>query len=932
MATLRIYLDNAEADYTAARDYNIEIWRAATTAATIGKTSGAYTTTIRLPLTARNSRLLRLPQSLSSIIATPRVMPARIEVDGHVVIAGTFRLNAVDLDANTANGNIISNAIDWAAAIGKKTLREIESMPAIPFWGMQTILARNAATSPANPQAAGPVTFPMVSYGNFFMPDKYTPGNSIGVTTYNPSDGFIDLDEPIAGADTYVTNRASNAHFDIGDYPGAVFVTHILRAIFADIGIQVGGSIFESDEFRRLAVLHTSQSGPQWPWSAIGRPSAFFNRKPSTPAEPRRYSSYIAARYDEWGGANRLVFGATVTGSDVYDGFRAAAAQAQTYGSYDGLPLYQQFMLVQHPRWLRLSDNHAFAIPNDTNYIAPATGRYTFTVSYDTQASYTVWNLQNTQSEQTYLRLIGRCDTPRVALAAVVGDPADWQQQFFDWARYGQYTRGDGNPNIFMDPAEYSELMDAIGQADGRMAQLQAAGIVPFLVDLRQGQTPTGSGGAGVSPGQTIGVYSWPGTTGGQTFTVDLEAGQALRLVVISVGLDTAPDNDFGASYWNQNFGQRARITNEVYFNEITMRVDSILKEDSTPYPTQLNPAMLLPDTIQQIDFVKDIFTLFNITALADTSGVLSLDSWQQAMLPFTEAYDLTGKSAARTGLKTFRDDPAAIQYEYTPDGRDDYWPATGLNANLTVPLTGNDSPTIIKTIKAAPTAHARYDVVVNTNWLVPNGPSDFNNAVQQVLASLWLPTIASQDALDRPQNDPQGNSLDYALHLVRVDGYTTMPEFTAIYSRAPFGADGYSGPGGGQTTRYTGIPHRVWSPQQAGGTDSEVNQPYTGYPTVNSYVAVSFFSPPATGPATDGNLAWPGNTGLYQRYYQRQAGLLTGSYQLEVDIILSPRDYTAIQGGRRPIILDDVMYYLAGLKGYSPLTGGHCRLTLTKI
>lgn len=188
------------------------------------KLTGSYTYDFTLPLTNRNKRIFHNIQDIQKV---KKFIDYDIDVyvDGTLVISGVFKVKEVNrLPFANVVGFITATKIGRLGDILLNTkLRDIKSFTAYDFNGMPDVLT------------------------NIDDDTNYTPLTSEFKFTY------------LAESFNQLLHGQSFYHYT--DFGISHFVAGIVKNIFADLGYDVDGDIFNDDTFNRLMLLYSNSNG-----------------------------------------------------------------------------------------------------------------------------------------------------------------------------------------------------------------------------------------------------------------------------------------------------------------------------------------------------------------------------------------------------------------------------------------------------------------------------------------------------------------------------------------------------------------------------------------------------------------------------------------------------------------------------------------------
>lgn len=236
----------------------------------VSSRGGEYSYTVQFPFTTNNSNIFKL----NNIYEEPNkfyrdnLYDSIIYVNSIKVFQGVFSINNFNRDI--IEGNFKSNNIAWVSLIGNKSLRDIESFDDYPFQGMITIYNNNldlydeSDENVFNHNRNYDVCFPLVAYGQYFIPyftktksyiDTSLYNNLIGSTYVNNYEVFNSTSNSIQGLTETVRFVSGELnHLDYADMPPSFYVVNILQKIFKDIGYAVNGTWINDPQVNRLII------------------------------------------------------------------------------------------------------------------------------------------------------------------------------------------------------------------------------------------------------------------------------------------------------------------------------------------------------------------------------------------------------------------------------------------------------------------------------------------------------------------------------------------------------------------------------------------------------------------------------------------------------------------------------------------------------
>lgn len=243
------------ADIGNAADFPFAISRQVMDFANATSQGGDHTYTIVFPPTKTNDNIFG-PQ-LAEVGAAKKFrsveqMHVEVFADGLRIFQGVPIVKSAGRDQGYAV-TLISDNIDWAATLQNKSLRDLKTIPDVPFTGSRVY---GVPIEPANPvtqqdiSALGAldtvVQFPLIAYGNY------------------PS---------LAGLATGLT---ANKIADIKwiEVNPTCFVSPVVKAIVNELGFNLAGGFFDTVEAQKFITAYTGDTPPAWNWGLLARANA----------------------------------------------------------------------------------------------------------------------------------------------------------------------------------------------------------------------------------------------------------------------------------------------------------------------------------------------------------------------------------------------------------------------------------------------------------------------------------------------------------------------------------------------------------------------------------------------------------------------------------------------------------------------------------
>jgi len=255
MTDLKIWINNQLADIGNQEDFNLLIKRQVMDFSNPTGQGGDHTYDVTFPPTKRNE--LIFGPNLAEVGAVKKfrsIAPVTVEIfaDGLRI----FRGIVVVKRASRQDGFTVvmySDDIDWASVIQNKSLRDLQTLADIPFTGSRIYGIPIEPPSPLRQQDIWPLTaddisvcFPLIAYGNY----PSLSGLATGLTANNIADiKWIEINP-------------------------CVYVVHVIRAIFEEVGFSLAGGFFDTAEAKKHGTAYTGDTPPAWNWGLLARANA----------------------------------------------------------------------------------------------------------------------------------------------------------------------------------------------------------------------------------------------------------------------------------------------------------------------------------------------------------------------------------------------------------------------------------------------------------------------------------------------------------------------------------------------------------------------------------------------------------------------------------------------------------------------------------
>lgn len=271
MKKIQAFVNGQLVDYVSATDFPIALNRDVSEAKDITKRGGDKTFNFRLPATANNRRIFGSLYLPSGVNLFYKAAPLRFDLKAggeDVIINGSLTIKGASKEEIECF--VVSSNINWANELKGKRLRELQSMKPFVLTDGSEITACNAAVDTSDPNVYDhsdtyDVVFPLAAYGQFFIPNLWESKKWISQKQYADGTYILPDGKEIFGLNEYVIGSGiGNAFLSYLDFPPAVYVRSIMRAIFKDLGYRLISPFFDFVEMRKLAILYTGERPPQW--------------------------------------------------------------------------------------------------------------------------------------------------------------------------------------------------------------------------------------------------------------------------------------------------------------------------------------------------------------------------------------------------------------------------------------------------------------------------------------------------------------------------------------------------------------------------------------------------------------------------------------------------------------------------------------------
>lgn len=225
-------------------------------------TSGDYSKTFRIPATKKNNKILQHPYIGNRIRKTPlaETKPCRILVREFYSLVGIIKFTTVGGYGDRASYYecvFYGNNLSWAKKLGDTYLNATYS-DGNGLWGSSgssLVYKRPEITATwqhANSDAASPIVYPIVSYGNY--------NESVDSRTIQLLENYGDVsgNDPAVFTGYYGFDNdgtSYNTPLPSSDLRPAVFVKQTLDKIFSKVGYTISSTFMDTDMFKQLVWL-----------------------------------------------------------------------------------------------------------------------------------------------------------------------------------------------------------------------------------------------------------------------------------------------------------------------------------------------------------------------------------------------------------------------------------------------------------------------------------------------------------------------------------------------------------------------------------------------------------------------------------------------------------------------------------------------------
>lgn len=272
---MKISVNNKEIDYFNRSNFPFVLFLDSFFPSQLNERGGEKTYTVQLPNTSKNTLVFGLNDYQTNFEFYSNIdYNCIVEDNNETLFKGKITINSYDKDIIECS--FISFSINWISLIGQRRLRDIESFADYAFIGINTIIDNwdaqivNEETHSSNFD----VCFPLVAYGNFYVPyleqnRKYIDTSDTRVLTglmpsFTYNNGGSDVVAP-----GVPNNNADTSHFEFEDFPPCFYVANIVKKLFEDIGYFVSGTWINDSETRKLILPVTGLDDVFYNWQTL---------------------------------------------------------------------------------------------------------------------------------------------------------------------------------------------------------------------------------------------------------------------------------------------------------------------------------------------------------------------------------------------------------------------------------------------------------------------------------------------------------------------------------------------------------------------------------------------------------------------------------------------------------------------------------------
>lgn len=917
--SVQLIIDNQEADYFTASDLAVRVYIRSFDLSEIDKKAGSYTLNLKLPRTRNNEAILGFVGfDQPKPFAKAQGLPCKIISDGSIILSGLVFVDKV-VDQYSFSGTIVGDNVGWSESVKGKRLDELQ-MPALAYSGARgtdnnawplnqpNTLSMRGVWESEDPEALG-FCLPLVGYGNFPAPAG------------TPFADFQGIREQ------YALYNTVDYPLDWSRFYPAVFERSVVRSIFENAGYNVNGNYFSEADFDNTCELYTNEDNesPAWNWgllarTAIGttfgvvnpstevafpavvdeayqlanvRASIFLNQL--TAIETTKLLNFNISNYNHWDFFNLT--------TDRFFALRGGVFRFRFTGSFQlgaglGIPDVT----------IRLRRNGTTDVFTET--LSGNTVAFDFTTDVPMNASdflevyvdkIALRTLQNNSGLNLY------CEQVESA-GLTYGDTRDFGLTTAYYIKANlfaqpnlQTTAQTFNENYSYSATYIRTSVDLYGNRLLQTFRAPATGyyyakfdapnplarsedLTDFVAMLVVRESDDYGGDF------NIGLYD--PTTGDtdrrvkaiQTFTgiVDFQAftleARFLAQVDDTVELIFAMTTPNGVEFRAGGF-----LNFECYpltdANEVLQYFPNASKEELTDnvLPYLFNPAKVLGRT-DQLEYLSSILRTYNLFLFVNESQKsVTVNTREAYFFPLGQANDWSDKASLKEASASLQAKYNAVRFDLLKDGEDEALARTPVNTDVFVDVKGVFAKAETKIIEAyfAPTVNRLYQLGGNRTVI--------------------LPTLSTRDELTATLQDyDEGRVVTNLKYTRRVAKWVGLVEYD--YNRPLYVED----------------------------------QAFTN--GVNFVVPLAYFVNP-NAPTSQDTLTYSnqGNLqGLYERFYQQFAELISEQVEIELPVYLTPADVATLDV-RRPVRIGSTLFFVNLINGFNPTSDETTKVKLIK-
>lgn len=891
MNSVRFIINNRDADYLKTEDFNVAIYRKILNYSNLTQKTGSFTRTVKLPLTPKNESIFGIVSRTDDSRNIDISRPCEIEVNGITALRGTANVMEVDLVNRTISISIIGSEIEWAKKIGNDTLHSID-LGTYSMNGALSTYEYNRlydTLSNADYWAQYPFAHALVIYGNPFLPNKWQSGTLSSTTYYKDSTadtgGGVNPvplgTREIFEIDEYYLDRRSNPHYLLADFAPCVNLVRAIRACFAKAGIAVSGKWLADPEVNQMVLLANNQNW-NWAYLAQGR----FLDAIKTGITTAQFTLNPVDGY-------KIEFGNSLDYRLFYTFFNAGQQirtqrAVQFLGAYDNsgrnasLFLYYYlpsiaaietqpppFIYTGGDKTLRITDtNTAFGIISNRAFAVNARG--------DVYIDYTV---------------------------PIAGKYRIQTQMYLDYILYLLPYLGFPPPNVLSAGllAVQKRIALIVRKVSGDK-QLDDFGIIAFGYN-----TPLGDADyIGHELHRTLAPFANYNIVINGNYEVELNKGERIQVYVVfpMVG----DEANWQISGYNQINSIQVNMTCD--YLEPLANAD-ITQQVRTKMSAQTMYPELFLENLKITDFLKDIFTLFNVqVGYSPANNTVTIDSYDNFYLPAAYAVDISAN--CRYGIKRSPKEGASVEqliFSYEIDDDDDALDITQQRSLLTI---GTGKAQEIKTSFISQTAVGAF------NFGFALEPYSFVNQQFTQGFTVLMPLVGTREVLATPQNGVPEFPENYNQRLMKL-----APDVQYLNQSNRFQMNLIDYITSPNDDPNAGIAVRVWD---SVNNCERIMMDYLGnkvrYDLWNHVLNL----------VTAPELLWTGSNGLYQKYWVTVTNRVQNGWEYEIEVQMDMALYTKLSTSQMPVIIDGDVFVLNEINGFSLLAPNLAKCKFLKV